>query len=75
MVLTHHVSKRCENPCLILVYKIINNLAMVPHLCLKKADEHTRKKHSMMFRHIRYNVDPYGQLFFKKSISAWNDLA
>ena len=30
---------------------------------------------SMKFRHIGYNVDPYGQSFFLKSISAWNGLA
>ena len=28
-----------------------------------------------MFRHIDYNVDPYGQSCFPNSISAWNDLA
>ena len=57
-----------------LVYKIINNLAMVPHSYLGKADRHTRKKHSMKFRHIGYNVDPYGQSFFPKCISVWNGL-
>ena len=46
------LSKRCENACLSLFYKIINNLAMVPHSCLEKADGRTRKKHSMKFRHI-----------------------
>ena len=68
------LSKRCENARLILFYKIINNLAMVPHSCLEKADGCTRKKHSMKLRHIGYNVDPYGQSFFPKSISAWNGL-
>ena len=48
---------------------------MVPQSCLEKADGRTRKKHSMKFRHIGYNVDPYGQSFFQKSISAWNGLA
>ena len=48
---------------------------MDPHSCLEKADERTWKKHSMKFRHIGYNVDPYGELFFPKSISAWNGLA
>ena len=67
--------KRRENAHLILFYKIINNLAMVPHLCLEKADGRTRKKHNLKFRHIGYNVDPYGQSFFPKCISAWNGLA
>ena len=69
------LSKRRENSRLILFYKIINNLAVVPHSCLEKADVRTRKKHSQKFRHIGYNVDPYGQSFFPNSMSitsAWN---
>ena len=54
---------------------MINNLAMVLHSCLEKADGRKRKKHSMKFRHIGYNVDPYGQSFFPRSISTWNGLA
>ena len=53
------LSKRRENSHLILFYKIINNLAVVPHSCLEKADVRTRKKHSQMFCHIGYNIDPY----------------
>ena len=48
---------------------------MVPHSCLEKADVRTRKKHSQKFRHIGYNIDPYGQSFFPNCISAWNGLA
>ena len=69
------LSKRRENSRLILFHKIINNLAVVPHSCLEKADVRTRKNHSQKFRHIGYNVDPYGQSFFPNSISAWNGLA
>ena len=69
------LSKRRENSRLILFYKIINNLAVVPHSCLEKADVRTRKKHSQKFRHIGYNIDPYGQSFFPNCISAWNGLA
>ena len=69
------LSKTRENARLILFYKIINNLAMVPHSCLEKADGRTRKNHNLKFRHIGYNVDPYGQSFFPKCISAWNGLA
>ena len=53
----------------------ISNLVVVPHSCLKKADVRTRKKHSQKFRHIGYNIDPYGQSFFPNCISAWNGLA
>ena len=69
------LSKRRENSRLILFYKIINNLAVVPHSCLEKADVRTRKYHSQKFRHIGYNIDPYGQSFFPNCISAWNGLA
>ena len=69
------LSKRRENSRLILFYKIIHNLAVVPHSCLEKADVRTRKKHSQKFRLIGYNVDPYGQSFFPYSFSAWNGLA
>ena len=70
------LSKRRENVRLILFYKIINNLATwVPHSCLENADGRTRKKYNLKFRHIGYNVDPYGQSFFPKCISAWNGLA
>ena len=69
------LSKRRENTRLILFYKIINNLAIVPHSCLEKSVGRTRKKHNLKFRHIGYNVDPYGQSFFPKCISAWTGLA
>ena len=69
------LSKRRENTRLILFYKIINSLAMVHHSCLEKADGRTRKNHNLKFRHIGYNMDPYGQSFFPKCISAWNGLA
>ena len=69
------LSKRRENSCLILFYKIINNLAVAPHSCLEKADVRTRKNHSQKFHHIGYNIDPYGQLFIPNCISAWNGFA
>ena len=69
------LSKIRENSCLILFHKIINNLAAVPHSCLEKADVRTRKNHSQKFRHIGYNIDPYGQSFFSNCISAWNGFA
>ena len=36
--------KRRKNSPLILFYKIINNLAVVPHSCVDKADVRTKKK-------------------------------
>ena len=69
------LSKRRENSRLVLFYKVINNLVVVPHSCLEKADVRTRKKRSQKFCHIGYNIDPYGQSFFPNCISAWNGLA
>ena len=40
------LSKRRQYSHLILFHKIINNLAVVPHSCLEKADVGTRKNHS-----------------------------
>ena len=57
------LSKSRENACLNLFYKIINNLAMVPHSCLEKADGRTQKKHSMKFQHIGCSMDAHGQSF------------
>ena len=67
--------KRRKNSRLILFNKIINNLAVVQHPCLEKADVRTRKHHSQKFRHIAYNVDPYRQSFFPNCITAWNGIA
>ena len=62
------LSKRRENARLILFYKIMNNLAMVPHSCLEKADGRTRKKHNLKFRHNRsfLNVLVRGMALLKK---------
>ena len=73
--LHYPLSKRLGNSRLILFYKIINNLAVAPHSCLKKADVPTRKNHSQKFCHIGYNVDQYGQSFFPNNTSAWNGIA
>ena len=35
----------------------------------------TRRKHNMKFRQIGHTTSQYGQLFFPKTISAWNGLA
>ena len=69
------LSKRRENSRLVLFYKVINNLAVVPHSCLDKGDVRARKKYSQKFCHIGYNIDPYGQSFFPNCISAWNGFA
>ena len=49
------LSKRRKDVRLILFYKIINNLAQVPHEhILTKAYEGTRKKNNYKFRHIGF---------------------
>ena len=60
---------------LILFYKIINGLAQVPfESVLVEAYKGTRTKHNMKFRQISHTTSQYGQLFFPKTISAWNGL-
>ena len=61
---------------LILFYKIINGLAQVSfEVFLVEAYKGTRRKHNMTFRQIGHTTSQYGQLFFPKTISAWNGLA
>ena len=56
----HSLSKRREDARLILFYKIINNLAKVPHEhILVKAYEGTRRKNNHKFRHIGVNTSQY----------------
>ena len=60
----------------ILFYKIINNLAQVPHEhILTKAYEGTRKKNNHKFRHIAVNTSQYRQSFFPKTVGPWNQLS
>ena len=71
----HFLSKRREDARLILFYKIINNLAKVPHEhILVKAYEGTRRKNNHKFRHIGVNTSQYRQSFSPKTIGAWNQL-
>ena len=71
----HSLSKRREDARLILFFKIINNLAKVPHEhILAKAYEGTRRKNNHKFRHIGVNTSQYRQSFFPKTIGAWNQL-
>ena len=59
-----------------LFYKIINNLAQVPHEhILTKAYEGTRKKNNHKFRHIAVNTSQYRQSFFPKTVGPWNQLS
>ena len=70
------LSKRRKDARLILFYKIINNLAQVPHEhILAKAYEGTRKKNNHKFRHIAVNTSQYRQSFFPKTVGPWNQLS
>ena len=61
------LSKRRKDARLILFYKIINNLAQVPHEhILIKAYEGTRKKNNHKFRHIAVNTSQYSSHFHPK---------
>ena len=70
------LSKRRKDARLILFYKIINNLAQVPHEhILTKAYEGTRKKNNHKFRHIAVSTSQYRQSFFPKTVGPWNQLS
>ena len=70
------LSKRRKDARLIVFYKIINNLAQVPHEhILTKAYEGTRKKNNHKFRHIAVNTSQYRQSFFPKTVGPWNQLS
>ena len=70
------LSKRRKDARLILFYKIINNLAQVPHEhILIKAYEGIRKKNNHKFRHIAVNASQYRQSFFPKTVGPWNQLS
>ena len=60
---------------LILMYKIINGLAAVPHQFLAPADGRTRANHGKKFKHIRTNSNQYKFSFFPDTIGAWNRLS
>ena len=67
------LSQRRQEARLMLFYKIINGLAQVPFEgVLVEAYMGTRRKRSMKFRQIGHTTRLYGQLFFPKTISAWN---
>lgn len=69
------LSERRKDARLILFYKIINNLAQVPHEhILAKAYEGTRRKNNHKYRHIGVNTSQYRQSFFPKTIGDWNQL-
>ena len=60
----------------ILFCKIINGLTQVPFEgVLVEAYKGIRRKHNMKFSQIGHTTSQYGQLFFPKTISAWNGLA
>ena len=70
------LSQRRQEARLILFYKMINSLAQVPFKgVLVIPSKCTRRKHSIKFRQISHTTRQYGQLFFPKTISAWNRLA
>ena len=66
------LSQRRQETRLILFYKFINGLAQVPFEgVLVETYKSTRRKHSMKFRQIGHTTS---QLFYPKTISAWNRL-
>ena len=74
---TYYFIKKAQGrPTHSFFYKIINNLAQVPHEhILTKAYEGTRKTNNHKFRHIVVNTSQYMQSFFPKTVGPWNQLS
>ena len=60
---------------LILLFKIINSLAPVPHHFLSPCDGGTKANHGTKFQHIPADSGPYQYLCFPYIIVAWNSLS
>ena len=70
-------SKRRKDARLILFYKIINNLAQVPHehILTKAYEGDRKKKNKHKFGHITVNTSQYRQSFFPEAVVPWNQLS
>lgn len=58
---------------LILLYKVVNGLVVVPtDNLLEPADQRTRARHNQKFKHLRTVTPAYKYAFFPKTIPDWN---
>ena len=67
--------ERRKQARLILLYKIVNHLLLVPNRCLPSLNQTaTRAYHNQKFNHIQSSVNTYLYSFLPRTIPHWNDL-
>ena len=61
---------------LIVLFKIVRNLFIVPDRCLPASAplESTHSHHSLKLAHIQSRIDIYKYSFLPRTITAWNNL-
>ena len=69
------LQERRKQARLILLYKIVNHLLLVPNRCLPSLNQTaTRAHHDQKFNHIQSSVNTYLYSFLPRTIPHWNDL-
>ena len=69
------LQERRKQACLILLYKIVNHLLVVPNRCLPLLNQTaTHAHHDQKFNHIQASVNTYLYSFLPRTIPQWNDL-
>ena len=68
--------KECRKQAhLIQLYKIVNNLLLVPNRCLPSLNQTaTRTHHDQKHNHIQASVNTYIYSFLPRTIPQWNNL-
>ena len=69
------LQERRKQARLILLYKIVNHLLLVPNRCLPSLNQTaTRTHHDQKFNHIQASVNTYLYSFLPRTIPQWNSL-
>ena len=69
------LQERRKQARLILLYKIVNHLLLVPNRCLPSLNQTaTRAHHDQKFNHMQSSVNTYLYSFLPRTIPHWNDL-
>ena len=70
------LQERRKQSRLILMYKVVNHLLIVPNRCLPTLSliTITRVHHPQKFLHPQSTVDTYQYLFLPRTIPHWNNL-
>ena len=71
------LQERRKQLCLILMYKIVNHLLIVPEHCFPTPSPltKTRAHHPQKFLHLQLTVDTYRYSFLLRTIPQWNNMS